>query len=331
MKKLLSLIFLLILYTACSKPGKFPVLEGPYLGQNPPGKIPEVFAPGIVSTGYYERSMVFSPDLDELFFQMRGIGFTTFILTMKIQKKKWSQPEVAFFSGLPEYSDDCPFITYNGKNLFFASKRPLPGSENILSEPDLWVIRKEKEEWGKPEHLSSVINSSGEDHYPTVSKMNNIYFNSNRSGNYDIYVSEYSESGCSEPVRLDAPVNTDHFEGHPFIAADESYLIFSADRPDQLGNCDIYVSYRKKDKTWSEPINMGDKINSPYHEAAPYVSPDGKYLFFCSFRLDPKPYSDKKFKYRDIIKMLSSPGNRSGDIYWVDAEIIEELKPDDLK
>jgi len=72
---------------------------------------------------------------------------------------------------------------------------------------------------------------------------------------------------------------------------------------------------------------MGDKINSRFHEVAPYVSPDGKYLFFCSFRPNPPPYGKHRLTYMEIKKLLDGPGNGRGDIYWVSAKIIEELKP----
>ncbi len=326
MKNLIILLFSFVNIGIFVNAQNIPILKGPYLGQKPPGMIPEIFAPGIISTGYYERSIVFSPTLDEIFYQLRGLRFTTFILTSKIQNGIWKQPEVALFSGYPEYCDDCPFFNYEGNTLLFVSKRPIPGTQVIQKESDIWFLRKDSNGWGQPEYSGSILNSSGDDDYPTVSKMNNIYFCSNRDGNYDIYVSEYSESGYSKPVRINAPISTEKFEGHPFIAADESYLIFSSDRPGELGQADLYISFRKKDNSWSEPINMGDKINTPFHEAAPYVSPDGKYLFFCSFRPNYGEYYSKKLEYNDIKKHLNSPGNGNGDIYWIDARVIEELR-----
>ena len=98
-------------------------------------------------------------------------------------------------------------------------------------------------------------------------------------------------------------INTEHDEYDLFIAPDESYLIFSSDRPGGFGNVDLYISYKKGDGTWTEPKNMGRNINSG-GAVFPSVTDDGRFLFFQSRR----------------------GGN--GDIYWVDAKIIEELKPD---
>jgi hypothetical protein len=157
-----------------------PKLAGPYLGQKPPGMTPEIFAPGIISMGYFERSVVFSPSQDELFLQLRCLGFTTVLLNMKQKNGVWSRPEMAFFSGLPEYSDDCPFFTYDGRRLFFISRRPLSGNGEIKKDSDIWMLLKKKDEWGEPTHAGKTLNSAFDDDYPTLSKLNNLYFSSNR-------------------------------------------------------------------------------------------------------------------------------------------------------
>jgi hypothetical protein len=72
---------------------------------------------------------------------------------------------------------------------------------------------------------------------------------------------------------------------------------------------------------------MGEKINSPFHDVAPYVSPDGEYLFFCSFRPKLRPPGEKRLTYREVKELLDGPGNGRGDIYWVSAKILEVLRP----
>jgi len=94
---------------------------------------------------------------------------------------------------------------------------------------------------------------------------------------------------------------------------------------------DLYISFRKNDGSWTQTKNMGDKINSNEIEYCPYVSPDGKYLFFTSYRRPERAFPKGLVSYEDIIKMYNSPQNGFGDIYWVDAKIIEELKPKEVK
>ncbi len=322
-------IILSLLLSFCGRAQRAdsPALKGPYLGQRPPGPTPEVFAPGIISRGYSERSVVFSPGQDELFYELRCLGFTTVLLRMTQTGEGWSKPETAAFSGIPEYSDGSPFFTYDGRRLFFVSQRPLPGADGAKKETDIWLLSKTDGAWGEPRHAGFVLNSAFNDEYPTLSKSNNLYFSSNRSGNSDIYVARFSESGFSEPRRLEAPVNTQDYEGHPFIAADESYLIFSSDRPGQLGDADLYISFKGGDGEWLEPLNLGERVNSPLHEAAPYVSPDGRYLFFCSYRSRPGSNRSARLSYSEILELLDGPGNGGGDIYWVSAKIIQDLRP----
>jgi hypothetical protein len=226
----------------------FPNRTGPYLGQKPPGLTPEIFAPGMISMGYFERSVVFSPTQDELFFQLRCLGFTTILLHMERTGGQWTGPETAFFSGVPEYNDDCPFFTCDGRRLFFVSKRPVSGKGEIRKDADIWMLPRIGKDWGGPLHAGKPLNSAFDDDYPTLSRSDDLYFSSNREGNYDIYTAHFSGTGFSQPLRLNAEINTTYFEGHPFIAADGSYLIFSSDRPGEREDGDLYIGCRGQEE-----------------------------------------------------------------------------------
>ena len=113
------------------------------------------------------------------------------------------------------------------------------------------------------------------------------------------------------PVKMNAAINSGKYIAHPFIAPDESYLMWDAEK-DGESTPDIYISFREKDGTWGEAINMGDKINTPLYEQRPKVTPDGKYLFF----------------WQGDVKVREDGGRYVvGEPYWVDAKIIEELRP----
>ncbi len=101
---------------------EFPVLKGPYLGQKPPGLKPELFAPGIVSTGQDEATPVFSPDGREFFYSAKtGPEKRLTIITSKIKEDVWTIPEIAHFSG--KYYDAVSSISPDGNSLFFISLR----------------------------------------------------------------------------------------------------------------------------------------------------------------------------------------------------------------
>ena len=128
MKKYLFLSLLIIAF-GCStkqlenKQDSFPVLTGKYLGQAEPGNTPEIFAPNIVSTGMSEINAVFSPDFKEFYYSIIMPNGQFVIMVLKNDGNKWSAPEVAGFSG--EYSEADPFITADGKYLYYVSKRPI--------------------------------------------------------------------------------------------------------------------------------------------------------------------------------------------------------------
>ena len=167
-------IFLVLICSECTRHSDFPVLKGPYLGQKPPGMTPEVFAPGIISTGYWEANAVFSPNGKELYYQLGGTPFPV-ILMMAEKDGRWTKPQVAPFSGhMFEGYDISPdgkrmFVTSDGKYFFFASSRtihkeyseiPITYEEKIriLNSPGngnadiYWVDAKIIEEL-KPEEL----------------------------------------------------------------------------------------------------------------------------------------------------------------------------------
>lgn len=157
-----------------------------------------------------------------------------------------------------------------------------------------------------------------------------MYVQSRREGGIgqsDIYRLELEDGRYVTAECLPEPVNSSGFEGDAFIAPDESYIIVSTFRPEKnIGrSADLYISFRADDGSWSELINMGERVNGIGGENCQILSPCGKYLFYTSRR-----YKDRKsapFKtYDDILASWAEPQNGLGDIYWIDARIIEELR-----
>ena len=319
----------ILLFTFCQKEGIFPVLKGAYLGQKPPGMTPEIFAPGIISTGYHDGCITFSPDGRELFYHFGGLGRMA-ILCMKQEDKRWTAPQVASFSG--KYRDGEPHFSNDGNKLLFRSNRPLEGKGEPMESTDIWIVERSEDGWGEPRNPGPIINSQKDDLYPTITKSGDLYFASNRDGGWDIYIAKYANGRYAKPVKLSNAINSEFGDWDAFLAPDESYIIFGSNgRSDGLGESDLYISFRKEDGTWTKSKNMGSQINTFYREVDPSVSPDGKYIFFRSNRRIHKSYSETSLTYDEITKILNSPGNGEADIYWVDAKMIENLKPEELQ
>lgn len=277
----------------------FTDLYGDYLGQIPPGDTPLVFAPGIVSTDDLEHSAaMFTPDGNEVYWisnqlpgpnSSKGVSFT---LTMKRINNRWSVPH------------DTPYLIWilstDGSSGYFSS----------LKNKDIWKTEREDDKWSEPKCLNFITQ------YPelqfayvsSISRDGTLYFTSFLEGpknNYGIYRSKLISGKYTKPEVLPNNINmTNVLNWTPFIDPYETYIIFSSDREGQLGEGDLYISYHDiSSDRWSEPINMGNKINTKAQERLPGVSPDGKYLFFTRWTRE-----------------------HNHDIYWVSAKIINRLR-----
>jgi Tol biopolymer transport system component len=199
----------------------------------------------------------------------------------RFENGQWSKPEIAPFSG--KHFDKEPFVSPDGSKLFFASLRPVGGVEK--KDPrdfDIWVVTKSAGGWGDPAPLPAPVNSTGYDNYPSVAANGTLYFASAREGGRgrnDLYRARLIDGKYSQVEKLGDIINTPGTDADPYIAPDESYLIFCSDRQGGFGEGDLYISYNRGG-AWTEPRNLGAAINTGEFEYTPLLSPDGKYLFF---------------------------------------------------
>lgn len=276
---------------------KFPTLRGAYLGQEPPGDRAELFAPGVVSTCNQHSSAYFSPDGREVYFS-RMYPQPSAIMSMKEENGVWTEPRLAV-QGL------TPFLSPDGKKLYFSL------------DWALWAADKVGDGWSEPKNLGKVVNFQKRQDGPSVTNDGTLYFCSMYGDQDGIYRAKLENGLYIEREKLGFGINAGEVDGLPYIAPDEGYLIFMSFRAGSVGMSDLFICFRRPDGTWTRPRNMGPKINSEAKEGYPYVTVDGKYLFFYSNRVSPL---NRK-------RISEGPGN----VYWIDAKIIQELKQEELK
>jgi hypothetical protein len=312
----------------------FPELTGDYLGQAPPGAEPQLFAPGIVSTGMYVRDIAVTPDGNEIYFGT-SLGNFTVIMQSKRVDGVWTKPEVAPFSSNPDYFSYEPHIAPDGQRLFFLSNRPRDGGplpddqRGRWVNEDIWVMDRVEDGWGEPYNLGPPVNSDSSEFFASVTHDGTMYFSrSLPSGEAYIYRSRMVDGHYVDAERLPPQVNSTNAQYNAFIAVDESYLIVPVfGREDSFGGTDYYIVFRNQSDEWSEPVNMGEKINTARSgEYSPYVTRDGKYFFFMSTRGGSWDNVPDTLTYDYLWQIFQGPQSGNSDIYWVDAGFIEELR-----
>lgn len=333
---LLSISFVLFLAGCAGEHGAdagedFPVLTGEYFGQSPPGPEPVLFAPGIISTSLFTRDVAMTPEGDEIYFSsVLGMYVVTQILHTRYENGKWTEPEIAPFSGNPDYMDVEPAISPDGKRLFFLSSRPDSAAGVPAGSQDIWVVDRIGDGWSEPYNLGKPVNTEAPEFFPSVTNDGTLYFTRTTGGGSFIFRSRLMDGKYAEPEKLPEQVNSVRAQYNAFISPDESFLITCvAGREDCLGGDDYYISFRDEDDSWVGPINMGDKVNTDGgRQHSPYVSPDGKYFFFMSSRLRPEyDVSDGRMTRELMMEMQNNPGGGQAGIYWIDASFIEKLRP----
>ena len=152
----------------------------------------------------------------------------------------------------------------------------------------------------KIEHSPAIFSKEGKD----------LFWSYYDKGEHVIMVMQEVKGAWTTPEKSELMpeiFNASNVNWTPYVSPDENYIIFSSDRRgigDGYNACDLYISFNNPESGWIDPVNMGHAINTDQIERFPWVSPDEKYLFFV---------------------------RGFGDIFWVDAKTIEELKPDELK
>ena len=279
-----------------------------YPDLNMPGLTAEIFGEGYISTSEFnERDVMFSPSADEFYFSRNG-GQARMPMTVHLMNKYnsyWSLPVIASFSG--KFSDAECFITKDNQKLFFISKRPDDGSEKPAAW-EIWIADRKTQEqthsgagpsqWTNIHKIDTLLKGC---FYPTITLDGELFYTDAKN---NLLSAKIDGEKITDIKKLNENINTPQGGGYnSMVSPDGSFFIFTTHAyPNDFGGGDLYICFRDPGSDWGKAINMGEAINSEFTEYCPSLSPDGKFFFFTS--------------------------NRKGseDIYWIDAQIIQNLR-----
>ena len=144
-------------------------------------------------------------------------------------------------------------------------------------------VKKIKDKWTSPKNITPDIQSDGNQYPCSITQDGKTLFLSKQDNdNSDIYVSNYDGKTWTPSKPLNKEINTKYWESHACVSPDGKTLYFTSNRPQSLGGTDIFVSEIGKNGDWGPAVNIGNTINTPFNEDAPFISSDGKTLYFSS-------------------------------------------------
>jgi len=276
-------------------------VRGPYFGQKPPGMTPQLFAPDIFDARHgYHSPVVFSPDLSEAVWS--PMEREQVLLHSRRVDGEWTAPEVVNF-GMESGVGDAVFSP-DGRTLAFLSFQPPHPGDPVRER--IWLVTRTGDGWSRPRPVDAVVRAHPTHWTFSFAGNGNLYFTSESQGvrgEQDVFVAPFDGGKYREPRSLGEAVNSDGRDLAPFVAPDESYLVFTRNST-TTRKADLYISFRDARGAWTPAVELGPGINSDHNDLCGVVSPDGKYLFFLSMR-------DGKSR-----------------MYWVDAGVITRMNKD---
>jgi hypothetical protein len=138
--------------------------------------------------------------------------------------------------------------------------------------------------WSYPRNIIPELGVD-EDAYPAALSYDGNILLIYRSDNFigDLYTSRFSDGSWSTLTKLNDKINTKYWESHACLTRNSDTLYFTSNRKGGYGGLDIYYSTKDASGDWGNPVNLGSVINSIYNEETPFITSDGRTLYFSSY------------------------------------------------
>ena len=175
------------------------------------------------------------------------------------------------------YDDILPVISPDGLTLYFCRSH---APENIGGgRQDIWYSEVQADgTWGEARNIGVPLNNRDNNYLCSITPDGNTAivgdgYSDARNRQRSVAISYRTVTGWSvpKPLKIANYYNDNRF-GEFSLANDGKTLIMAIERKDSKGGKDLYVSFRQADSSWSEPLNLGEQINSLGHEATPFIA-----------------------------------------------------------
>ncbi len=188
------------------------------------------------------------------------------------------------------YNDYAPVADPTGTKLYFTSRRKggisKEDSDAEQGDEDIYFIEKTGEVWGEPKLMPEPINTDKMEGIDFISADGQLIgFTSSRDGGIgssDIYLSTLEGNQWTPQVNIGNVVNGDDWDSNSTISSDGNRIILASSRNGGYGHIDLYMTEKNIFGDWGPLMNLGGIINTPQNETNPFLSQDGKTLYFAS-------------------------------------------------
>lgn len=268
----------------------------------------------------------------------------------KNAKIQFNSPKDIFVKNLgptinTSYSEHSPVISADDKVLLFTSRsgeargadpnNPDPkGKGKVAADGEYYediyeAKRLGEDEWEKPRSLSGALNGKGHD--ASIQVFDNdtklLMYRNDEGG--DIFYSEKTGADWSAPKKLNGNINSKAFESDAFITPDGLTIYFSTSKFSEDNTLDIYFATRQPGGDWGPAKSIGNQINTKFDDDSPYLSRDGKTLYFASRGHNTMGgYDIFKSTWDEAARAWGRPENMGYPVNTPDDDTYYRLSPD---
>ena len=220
------------------------------------------------------------------------------------------------------YNEIMPVISPDGNTLYF-NRKDHPGNTGSHPNDDIWLASMDPFGFWKPSvNIGAPLNNTGHNYITAISPDGNVallgnVYQPNGSMAPGLSISYKENRSFGPPAKL-VIQNFDNLSdyGEYHLAADGKTIVMTIERKDSYGGKDVYVSFLGKYGRWSEPMNLGSKVNTAGTEMSPFLAADGKSLYFSSNGFSGYGKNDMYLTRRldDSWKNWSEPQNLGHEI-----------------